>query len=208
MKRISLLLLLTLALTLSACGDMNAENAAMTAVKENYQTALELYCAVYGAGLSVQDGYAIDPDGNAYSQYAPIAQSCRYQTTTQLREAIEAHFSQNLAAQLCKIAFGDWSGESDATGQVITARYRDVDGKMQINLVHTARFAEKEAMLPDFATLAPVSSATRRVTLEVTMHPSDNSRTYRAQWILLLENGAWKFDTAPYVSVDAVEEID
>ncbi len=204
MKKISLLLLLVLCLTLTACGDVNAENAAMTAVKEKYQIALDLYCAVYGAGLSQKDGYQADDNSGAYAQYAPVKDDCPYQSVAQLRSAIESYFSQSLATQMCNIAFG----ESAESGQVIPARYRDNNGKLEVNMVHTVRFAQKEAMLPDFATLSPVSSAKQRVTVEVQMHPSDHSRTLSTEWTLLLEDNAWKFDTAPYVSIDAVEEID
>ncbi len=208
MKKFCLCLLcLCLAFAMTACGNATAEEAAMAAVKADYQTALDLYCAVYGAGLPTADGYAVDPDGNAYTQYAPVADSVPYQSTAELRAAIETYFSAGFATQLCAIAFGDWSG-SGTGSTAISARYRDVDGVLQVNMVHTARFAEKEAMIPDFATLDPVSSAYARVTLEVTLHPQDKSRSYKTEWILLLENDRWKFDTAPYVSVDAVEEID
>ncbi len=213
-KRLRLIsLFLVLLLCLCACGsDAQAEAEVKDALEKNYQSALNLYCAVYGAGLPVSDGYAVDPDGNAYSQYAPLASDVPYQSSAQLKEAIEAYFSESMAAQMCAIAFGSLYGDgtsdgSNATGTPMGARYTDLDGKLQINMVHTARFAESEAMIPDFATVRFRKAAKARAVFSVTLHPADQSRTYQTEWTMLKEDGVWKFDTPPYVSICAVEEL-
>ncbi len=213
MKTLRLLcLFLLLCLCLCACGsNSQAEAEAKAALQARYETALTLYRAVYGAGLPVADGYAVDPDGSGYSQYAPLAPEVPYQSTAQLKDAIEAHFSASTASQMCAIAFGSLYGDgtsdgSNATGTPMGARYTDLDGKLQVNMVHTARFAESEAMIPDFNTVDFRSSAGARVVFSITLHPSDNSRTYQTEWTMLKEDNTWKFDTPPYVSIYAVEE--
>ncbi len=201
---------------LTSCSTVNQEasSQATQAFTDSYDTALTLYRAVYGDGFAPAEGYALDPNGDAYSQYAPVGADCPYQNTAEMKTAIEKYFSEDLAETVCRVAFGKIyaDGSSDGNGlsedsESIAARYRDNGGKLEVNLAHTTRLAAEEPLQPDFSTLSPTSVHAANVVLGIKMCPADPSdgRSLWVEFTLLRQSGGWKFDTPPYVNKTALE---
>ncbi len=213
-KAICLLLLCACMLCgCSACRNPQAEGEAIAAFCESYEQALALYDIVYGAGLPAADGYAFDPDG-ATVQYAPVAGSAPYTSLSQMRTQIERLYSEELAKTLCRMAFSDLymdgtstptegDGEGDDVQPSVTARYREVDGQLQINLAYRPLFTDA-AMIPELSAARGKSSTAMRVTLTAPMTSPDGTVHLSAQeFVMAWEGEAWRFDSAPYVSVKA-----
>ena len=86
-------LVLSVILFCIGCGNPQAEAEAVRAFSEDYVKALELYCAIYGKGYAVADGYTVNESGNSYAQYAPVSSECPYTSTKALRADIEKYFT-------------------------------------------------------------------------------------------------------------------
>ncbi len=207
--------LLLILLTLTSCTTVNEEasTAATQSFINSYDTALTLYQAVYGEGFKAEDTFK--DDGDLYAQYSPVNdENCPYQSVEEMQTAIEKYFSEELAATICRIAFGAVYADGSSDGgnlsedaPSIAARYRDNNGKLEVNLAHTARSAAEESLKPSFTTLKTVSSSASRVVLKVEMSPRDQSddRSMEVEFTLLRQTGGWKFDHSPYVSKTALE---
>lgn len=177
---------------LVSCGDVGyTEDEIKSSAKSLIEASYELNDIYFGEGLAAKVGET----GTSSSLYSPVADDCKYHSTTEIKAATEKVFTEDYCKILFKKGFEGSSVEDDT--DVVYARYiDDYDGSLTVRknlgdealkLGRTYDFstASVEKMKKDEAQISVVSVVDGKADVTVT-------------FTLKLEKNGWRLDTPTY----------
>ena len=197
-KILSLLIIISTLLSLTACKGPIEDSEAREIAKELIEKEIILTAHVYGDAFQLSNPAEYDQhtdDTTFY--YAKVSEKSVYTTQKQLEDAIDEIYTQNVAEEIKEFAF---VGAPGADGATIIARFYQPKDDDRLKIDVTSYGVYSLTAVVDVDSIA-VKRSTKRM-MEVTMnYTAGKSDTVREMTIMLRkENDDWKLDARTFAA--------
>lgn len=192
---ISAVIVLTVSVCFAGCSkpleisDADAERILKDIVPKSY----EINDIFFGEGLkAVDEAYTEEHTGTAYY---PVRDDCGYSSISEIKYAAEEVYSGNYLKEVYVAAFEGMnsSGEDGGVDSSYSARYKEIDGKLNVN-VNATKLAIRNKMTVISAKVA--ESTPEYVKCDVTYE--ENGKKNRTYLYLTCESDIWLLYSPTY----------
>jgi len=191
-KILSILIIISTFLTLTACKGPITDAEARDIAKELIEKEIILTAHVYGDAFQLSNPAEYEQHKNDTSYYyAKVSEKSVYTTKKQLENAIDEIYTQSVAAEIKEFAF---IGAPGADGATIIARFYQPKDDNRLKIDVTSFGVYKLTAVVDIDSIVVKRSTKNR--MEVTMdYTAGKSDTVREMTLMLRkENDVWKLD--------------
>lgn len=184
-KTITFVMLCVICLVPVGCSKPT-DSEVLSAYKELYPKAFELYKIMYAEGLPYDGEY--DKDTLTSPYYVEVSDTSPYKTKAELEEAVLSVYSQTYYDSTLKMVLFNGS-EADEYGMLgVSPRYKETAGKLYVDITF-GQFASNEC---DLST-AKVKEIKRRSAVITVSYTYNGEAKSKNTQMVLTENG-WRFD--------------